>query len=252
VKNGTALPYREAILRFGTVHWFVGGFSEISCLAGISRSSLGDTKDHYHVMRKRTAKNAILLFSFVLTIFPVLLYAHPHVFMDTTVTAHFNEEGISGFFIEWMFDEMFSSMIINDFDENYDSYFDTEESKKIEQGAFSNLKNFHYFTYIWVNGNEIQFKKVTQFLASINGNNLTYRFFIPCAITIGDGEAVVTVGAYDESYYCDVGFAKKTPFMLKNGEGYDVRHEIVQDLKNPIYYGQVFPFVLKLHVRRSR
>ncbi len=203
-------------------------------------------------MKKRTARDAILLFFFVLTIFPVFLYAHPHVFMDTTVTAHFNEEGISGFFIEWMFDEMFSSMIINDFDENYDSHFDAEEIKKIEQGAFSNLKNFHYFTYIWVNGKERQFNKVTQFFASINGNNLIYRFFIPCAITIGDGEAVVTVGAYDESYYCDVGFAKERHLMLKNSDGYDVRHEIVQDSKNPIYYGQVFPFVLKLHMRRIR
>ena len=180
------------------------------------------------------------------------MHAHPHVFMDTTVTARFDERGLSGFHIEWMFDEMFSNMIISDFDENHDLRFDAEEIRKIENGAFSNLKNFHYFTYIWVNGREIPLKKVTDFSASIHGNTLSYRFFIPCSIEIGDAEEVVTVGAYDESYYCDVGFAKKRPFLMENSEGYDVSHKIVQDTKNPIYYGQVFPYVLELHLRRIR
>jgi ABC-type uncharacterized transport system substrate-binding protein len=207
---------------------------------------------YYQAMRETTARYTVFSFFLWLAIFPFFVYAHPHVFMDTTVTARFDERGLSGFHIEWMFDEMFSNMIISDFDENRDLRFDAEEIGKIEDGAFSNLKNFHYFTYIWVNGRETPFKKVTQFSASIRGNTLSYRFFIPCVVEIGDAEEVVTVGAYDESYYCDVGFAKNTPFILKNGEGYDVSHKIVQDTKNPIYYGQVFPYVLEIHVRRSR
>ena len=179
-----------------------------------------------------------------------LLYAHPHVFIDTTVTVRFDDKGIVGFQITWLFDEMFSSMIIGDFEENRDGTFSKREIENIREGAFSNLKNFHYFTYISVNGKDCSFSSVTEFTAAIHGERLIYQFFIPCRISLEEGEKTVKVAAYDETFYCDIAFADNDPVSLQNSEGYTVRYEIVQNKKNPIYYGQVFPFETRLYIRK--
>ena len=179
------------------------------------------------------------------------LEAHPHVFIDTTVTVIFDDEGISGFQIQWLFDEMFSSMIINDFDEDYNFQFNSNEIENIENNAFSNLKNFHYFSYISLNRKDFPFKKVTNFSASIIGERLIYKFFIPYKIKAKESEQVVTVAVYDDSYYCDVAFAENSPLILKNAGTYTVRYEIAQNKKNPIYFGQVFPFEIVLYFRRK-
>jgi ABC-type uncharacterized transport system substrate-binding protein len=193
----------------------------------------------------------------VLLVLPFILLstreidAHPHVFLDTRVTVVFDEEGITGFWIEWEFDEMFSAMIIQDFDENYDFSFGPAEIGNIEENAFSNLENFHYFTYVsWIGG-EYKGKKVGDFSASIRGETLVYRFFVPCRIVIDSNERTVKVWIYDESYYCDVGFAKEKAAAFEGAKGYDIKHEIIRDESINYYYGQVFPQVLRFSVRKK-
>jgi ABC-type uncharacterized transport system substrate-binding protein len=174
------------------------------------------------------------------------LNAHPHVFIDTRVTVVFDQKGITGFLIEWKFDEMFSAMIIQDFDEDYDSSFSSAEIENIERNAFSNLKNYHYFTYISWKGGEYDGKRVEDFYAAIRGGTLVYRFFVPCRISVVDKEKLVKVWVYDDSYYCDVVYAEDVPVNIEGMEGYSIRYEIVQDVENPYYYGQVFPLQLRL------
>ena len=174
------------------------------------------------------------------------LSAHPHVFIDTSVTVVFDQKGITGFRIEWEFDEMFSAMIIQDFDEDYDSSFSSAEIENIEQNAFSNLKNFHYFTYISWKGGEYDGKKIEDFYAAISGGTLIYRFFVPCRISAVDKEKEVKVWVYDDSYYCDVGYAENAPVNIEGAEGYNLRYEIVKDESIEYYYGQVCPLQLRL------
>lgn len=179
------------------------------------------------------------------------LHAHPHVFIDTTVTAVFDDAGITGFQIQWLFDEMFSSMIMNDFDENNDVRFSSHEIENIEENAFSNLKNFHYFSYIKADGKEYPIDKVVDFSASLINERLIYSFFIPCRIGAQNSETVVTLSVYDETYYCDVAFDKETPILFKNADSFVYHYEIVEDSKNPYYYGQVFPQEIVLRFRKK-
>jgi len=196
-------------------------------------------------------KKIILISASLLILITQTLSAHPHVFIDTTVTVVFDDEGIIGFQIQWLFDEMFSSMIINDFDEDYNLKFNSQEISNIEKNAFSNLKNFHYFSYISFNGKDYPFKKVTNFSASIKYGRLIYQFFIPCSIKAKKTEQIATVATYDDSYYSDIAFSENSPLILRNSDAYTVRYEIVQNKKNPIYFGQVCPFEVKIYFRKK-
>jgi ABC-type uncharacterized transport system substrate-binding protein len=194
-----------------------------------------------------------MLFFCLLWSFVVIhnLSAHPHVFIDTRVTVVFDQKGIAGFLIEWKFDEMFSAMIIQDFDEDYDSSFSGAEIENIEQNAFSNLKNYHYFTYISWKGGEYDGKRIEDFYAAISGGTLIYRFFVPCRISVGDKEKLVKVWVYDESYYCDVGYAENAPVDIEGVDGFRLSYEILKDESIEYYYGQVCPLQLRLLFGRS-
>ena len=174
------------------------------------------------------------------------LNAHPHVFIDTSVTVVIGADGITGFWIEWEFDEMFSAMIIQDFDEDYDSSFSSAEIENIEENAFSNLKNFHYFTYVSWKGGEYDGKRVEEFYAAVKGGTLVYRFFVPCRISAGYEEKLVKVWVYDNSYYCDVGYSEDAPVTIDGAEGYRLRYEIIRDESIEYYYGQVCPLQLRI------
>ncbi|MBW7957044.1 MAG: DUF1007 family protein [Deltaproteobacteria bacterium] len=75
-------------------------------------------------------------------------WSHPHMSIDNSVTAVFDANGLAGFRLEWTFDEMSSSIFILDFDVNKNGRLEKSEIAALEKGAFSNLKNFEYFTNI--------------------------------------------------------------------------------------------------------
>ena len=101
-----------------------------------------------HAMRARFYTLAFLLFA----LNPQSAFPHPHVFIDNTVAIVFDGEGLAGFRLYWLFDEMFSNMLIHDYDKNGDGKFEEGEIKGLKRGAFSNLKKFNYFIRLKVNG----------------------------------------------------------------------------------------------------
>ncbi|WP_239061053.1 DUF1007 family protein [Desulfovibrio sp. JC022] len=129
--------------------------------------------------------------------------AHPHVFVDCSLTFEFNDNGLSGVRQKWWFDEMFAAMILGDFDKNHDNKLNEEEATALENGAFVNLKNFNYFTRILVDGNERTPVEALEFKPSIEDGTLVYEFFVPLDIT-DDAKHVVMVAIYDESFYTSV------------------------------------------------
>ncbi len=117
-----------------------------------------------------------LLIAISFWFFPIMVSAHPHVFMDTRVEFQFGPVGMNGFWVDWLFDEIFSASIKMDFDTDRDNRFSKKEIAEIEKSAFSNLKNFNYFTTITINGKTTAVETVSSFLAEMKENRLIYRF----------------------------------------------------------------------------
>ena len=107
-------------------------------------------------------------------------WAHPHVFIEGKASFIFNKDGLESINVEWMFDEMFSTMILTDYDANKDKKFSANEVKKIKDEAFSNLKDYKYFTFIRINKKPFKVKYVTDFNVSMSGKNMIYHFSFLC------------------------------------------------------------------------
>lgn len=91
-------------------------------------------------------KSFIILF-FVLS---KTLFAHPHTFIDVFPKIYNNENIITSISMMWKFDEMTSELLIMEFDENSNGKIDEEEQKYIKKNYFDSLKDYEFYTYLFI------------------------------------------------------------------------------------------------------
>jgi len=137
------------------------------------------------------------------------VYAHPHVFIDCTAGVTFSGDSVSGLHFEWVFDELFSQMIVADFDRAGKGYFTPAEAVALRKGAFDNLKNYHYFLAIFVDGARKPLPGIANFKPSIRNGKLVYDFDVPLAISVPPSGREIRVTVYDDTYY--TAFDKMSP-----------------------------------------
>ncbi|WP_421904104.1 DUF1007 family protein [Maridesulfovibrio sp.] len=189
---------------------------------------------------KQTSVIFLLLGAMLLCLLgPTKASAHPHVFVDCSLTFEFDGNGLAGVRQKWWFDEMFAAMILGDFDKNHDNKLTPDEATALEQGAFVNLKNFNYFTRILVDGNEHKPVEAVQFKPSIEEGTLVYEFFIPLNITDG-AKHVVMVAIYDESFYTAVQMDPQNKVLGLSGK-FNTNLDLEPVAEMAYFYDQIVP-----------
>jgi Protein of unknown function (DUF1007) len=113
--------------------------------------------------------------------------AHPHVWITAVATLLFDDRMLVGVHHHWEFDEMFGSYVIEEHDANGDGKLDRAEIASIEATAFSNLRDYDYFTHVRIDGKDMPLHEVTDFTARIEDGVLVYEFTMPLAKPIDPG-----------------------------------------------------------------
>lgn len=194
----------------------------------------------------------IFLILFVSLVIPYCLSAHPHIFIDNTVTIVFDHNGLAGIKAQWVFDEMYSSMLVHDFDENKDGTFSDTEIEKIRQDAFSNLEDYNYFTHIVINGKKFKVKRVKDFSARLDKDRIVYSFFVPCHVSANSSYKGIKISMYDITYYVAISLVGEDPVRYDKPSHIDCTYKIFEDTKNAYYYGQIFPQAILLKFRKKK
>jgi ABC-type uncharacterized transport system substrate-binding protein len=184
---------------------------------------------------------------------------HPHVFMDTRIEAAYSAEGLSGFWITWKFDKVFTAGILMDFDSDKNERFSASEVAVIEDRAFSNLVNYRYFVYIRSAEGQYRPSSVESFTAYMEAGRVHYRFFVPYPLPIGKADVKVNVAVYDGTFFCDIGYAETAPLLLPASDTFSGEYTIREDRGIHIDYtandgsqGSTFPRQMVLILRRER
>jgi len=167
-------------------------------------------------------------------------FSHPHVFVDAELIIVFDDRGLAGFRQRWIFDEMFSSTMLSNFDKNNDHMLDVHEVGEIKKGGFSNLCNYRYFTHILIDGETFDVKYVTEFSAEVHDNRLIYTFFVPCHVVVSDQFKHIIVSLFDETYYTDVALLHDS-LACEGNSTFLVEYEIKRIKEFSFYYGQIIP-----------
>jgi len=184
---------------------------------------------------------ALILAAFLLFVLPDASSSHPHVFIQNSLRIVFDQQGLAGVQVSWVFDEFFSSMIADEFDRNHNNTLEESEIHAMKKEAFANLAKFDYFSFIKIDGKPFKVAYIRDFTASLEGGKLIYEFMIPCHVTAGTTFKEFIIAQYDPTYYSRVAFAKDQPVTLEGASDFEVNWRIHKNLKEAYYYGQVHP-----------
>ena len=172
--------------------------------------------------------------------------AHPHVFIVQRLEVVFDDRGLAGIRIRWLFDDMFASMIAEDHDRNQNGHLEPSEVKTIKEKAFSYISEHNYFTFVKIENKPFQVKYITDFNAMLKDNRIEYQFFVPCHVRAIRNMKRITVATYDPTYYTAIYFAQNRPVALIAADTFEVKAAIREDPATTIYFGMIHPWTLFL------
>lgn len=176
--------------------------------------------------------------------------AHPHVFIENKVAFVFDAGKVTGLRLTWAFDDVFSDSLLTQFDADGDGAFDELESKAVGEGILPNLKMFHYFTYVFVDGKQLDPIDPADFAASVDDERIvTFQMKVPLPQPVDPRTAALTAEIYDSEYYVQVDLAQQDPATLENADGAPCSATLRDDTKRAYFGGVVIPQEISLQCR---
>ena len=176
--------------------------------------------------------------------------AHPHVFVENKVAFVFDEGKVTALRLSWAFDEVFSDSLLMQFDADGDGTFDALESKAVGKGTLPNLKMFHYFSYIWVDGKELDPIEPVDFVASADDKRVvTFRMTVPLPQPVDPRTAALATEIYDREYYVQVDLAEQDAVSLENAGDLPCGATVRDDIEGAYFGGVVMPQEIALQCR---
>lgn len=124
------------------------------------------------------------------------------MWIDGVVDVDFDDSGLSGLTVVWLFDEFNSADMIFSLDSDLDGAISPSENQAIRDQAFSHLGRSDYFLVAFAGTRRVEVPEATRFSASIVDGRLRYEFAVPLRLDWGDVDDVV-FGLFDPSYYID-------------------------------------------------
>lgn len=169
-------------------------------------------------------------------------YAHPHVFIDAKVGFVFDNHNLTEIEITWIFDEIYSSGLILDFDEDANGQFDQHEISVLRQDAFSATQDFQYFVRIFIDEDEFTQRQINRFSASIVNNQVVYTFSIACQYQPSSSDYTeIEVLIYDETYYIEMTIEDKNAVSFESIENVDYNYRMIENYEKAYYFDQIAP-----------
>jgi ABC-type nickel/cobalt efflux system permease component RcnA/ABC-type uncharacterized transport system substrate-binding protein len=151
----------------------------------------------------------ILLVPLLVWVLTVLLIpggralAHPHVYVDASLTFVLDESGLTSMREKWLFDDIFSQAIMADLGLDAASLATPAGQEAIRTGAFAYLANYGYFTLVETCGVRIPVTEVEGFRAGLADGRLVYEFTVPLNLGF-DRIRDFRAGVFDKEYYTDI------------------------------------------------
>lgn len=188
----------------------------------------------------------------LLALVPALgVHAHPHVFITSGVSIAFDGPTLTRISVDWTFDELFSQMILADYDPGRKGSFTDAEAAALRKGAFDNLRNYHYFLALFVGGKAVALPPIKDFKPSVRDGRLAYSFSLPLALQIPASTLELRITIYDDTYY--VAFDKMSPtdVAIVAGDAIDAAVTIEKTKVKAERPGQFMPDQIVLRMKRK-
>ena len=148
---------------------------------------------------------------------PATASAHPHVFAEARLEIETSADGnVTELRNVWRFDEVFSSSVILDFDENADLKLDSAELANISTMVTQSLAEFDYYISVTVNGKDAGISLPQAINVDYqDGQLLMFFAVVPDKKLPLDGK--IAVGVFDPTMYAALDFINDEDMMVTGG-----------------------------------
>ncbi len=142
--------------------------------------------------------------------------AHPHVFaearLDVVVGGDKNVKALRHL---WRFDDLFSSTVLVEFDQNGDLKLDDSELAEVSRTVFESLADYNYFQLVSVDGKDVTMNAPAQLMANYENDQLIILFESepkePLKL-----KGKVDFGVYDPTFYTAIDFTEDANMAVDN------------------------------------
>lgn len=159
---------------------------------------------------------------------PAAALAHPHVFAEARLEIETSADGhVIEFRNVWRFDEVFSSSVILDFDENADLVLDSAELTNISAMVTQSLAEFDYYVSVTANGKDVGITLPQTINVDYqDGQLLMFFAVVPDRDLMLDGK--IAVGVFDPTMYAAIDFIKDEDMMVTGGSATRCSNTVVR------------------------
>ncbi|WP_162459010.1 DUF1007 family protein [Desulfosarcina ovata] len=134
--------------------------------------------------------------------------AHPHAFVNCTISFVMDKTGLVGCHQHWTLDAMTTVAVLDVVDTDHNAFLSMGEQTALRQLTVESLRDYHYFTAMRVNGRGVAVETIADFTAEVRDNRLVYDFLVPCRVAAKPGKRQqVKVAVYDDSFYTYVAYS---------------------------------------------
>ncbi|MGM0608375.1 MAG: DUF1007 family protein [Candidatus Muiribacteriota bacterium] len=142
---------------------------------------------------------------------------HPHVWVEVNTRAYTSENELEKIKLKWTFDEMFSMLFEEDFNDSKDGNYTDEEKEFVKKTVFKNMSDYNYYTTIKIDGEEVNL--TPEFEMDTENRILIFNFTYNINEKIKDESQNILISVFDEEFYHDIELS--SPVFKVEGESSD-------------------------------
>ena len=135
--------------------------------------------------------------------------------VETTVL--YDKGAFTGLQHKWTFDEFYTAMAIEGLDKNKDGIYDREELSELAKVNIDGLKEFGYFTYPVLAGQDVKVQDARDYWLEHKDGALSLHFTVPFAQPIPEKAKDFAYVVQDPAFYIAFVPAKTDPVKLAEG-----------------------------------
>jgi ABC-type uncharacterized transport system substrate-binding protein len=140
--------------------------------------------------------------------------AHPHVFVEMDTTVVYDGDMIVALTHRWTFDDVYTSDVVQNLDENGDGIYTREELAGLAKINMEGLKEVRYFTDMRLGETPIEAGVPSDAYAEYDAGKVTLNFTLPLAKPVPASSPDFNFAVYDETYYVALDYADATRVHL--------------------------------------
>lgn len=166
-------------------------------------------------------------------------YSHAHIFIKQKLTLEVQGPQVLGLRVEWEFDEMTSSLVLQDYRQDREGRFLSPGKEELRDSFYTGLTPYGFYAHFTWNAVPLKTQRPEQFEAFARNGRLYYRFLYPIQKAFKPGDRMEG-GFWDETYFTDFTFLNPGVQVVPNQA--PVSGEILKE-GGQLPYGGVAPMV---------